>query len=91
MKSKEELDPQKVEFLNKIADFIVKKGLDVVAVLYIESMRPLHRLSSNLVTFFEPFVSVAVSGNKIAMLRECLEDERYIDYLLERIENPPKK
>ncbi len=81
-----ELDPEKTKFLDKIADFIIKKDLGVIAIMYIESMRPLHRISSNLITFFEPFLNLAVSGENLKNLRSCLEEEKYMDYLMERIE-----
>jgi len=81
-----ELDPEKTKFLDKIADFIVKKDLGVIAIMYIESMRPLHRISSNFITFFEPFLNLVVSGNNLHTIRTCLEEDKYMDYLLERIE-----
>jgi len=82
-----ELDPEKTKVLDKIADFIIKKDLGVIAILYIESMRPLHRISSNFITFFEPFLNLVVSGNNLQTIRSCLEEDKYMDYLLERIEN----
>ena len=82
-----ELDPEKTKVLDKMADFIIKKDLGVIAIMYIESMRPLHRISSNFITFFEPFLNLVVSGNNLQTIRSCLEEDKYMDYLLERIEN----
>jgi len=81
-----ELDPEKTKVLDKMADFIIKKDLGVIAIMYIESMRPLHRISSNFITFFEPFLNLVVSGNNLQTIRSCLEEDKYMDYLLERIE-----
>ncbi|HLE10228.1 MAG: hypothetical protein A2504_04990 [Bdellovibrionales bacterium RIFOXYD12_FULL_39_22] len=86
---KEELDPAKTEVLDKIADFILKKDLDVLAVMTIESMRPLHFLGSQAMLFFEPFLGVLIKPEKIKAFREAMEESKYIDYLLARIENPP--
>ncbi len=87
--SKGKLDPVKTEVLDKIADFIVKKNLDVLAVMTIESLRPLHNLGSQFMLFFEPFITILVKPEKIQAFREAMEESKYIDYILDRIENPP--
>lgn len=84
--SKPELDPEKLDSLNKIAEFVVKKDLATVAILTIESLRPLHFLGSQLILFFEPFLSILGSPKKIELFRLAIEETRYVDYLLNKIE-----
>ncbi len=80
------LDTKKTEILDKIAGFIVKKGLSVIAVMFLESTRPLHYLGSQSMLFFEPFLTILISGEKLQAFREAMEDKRYVDYLLNKIE-----
>ena len=74
---KEELDPAKTEVLDKIADFILKKDLDVLAVMTIESMRPLHFLGSQAMLFFEPFlgrfIGLGVASSRPPCARASLQ------------------
>ena len=85
------LDPKKLEVLDKVADFITKRDLGLIAVLTVESMRPLHFLGAQALLFFEPFLNMLVNDEKIRLFRESFEDNTYVDYFLERIENPPKE
>ena len=66
--------------------FIIKKDLSVLAVMSLESTRPLHWLGSQAVLFFEPFLNILIKGEKLKLFREAMEDKRYVDYLLKRIE-----
>lgn len=90
-KKKSDLDPKKVEVIDKVADFVVKRNLDVIAIMTIESMRPLHFIGSQVLLFFEPFLTILVHPEKMRLFREALEESKYIDYILDRIENPPKE
>ncbi|MBF0314138.1 MAG: hypothetical protein HQK50_07650 [Oligoflexia bacterium] len=82
----EELDPQKLEVLSTMADFIVKREMETVAVLFLESLRPLQYLGSQAMIFFEPFLTIFVDPTKVTLFREAMEDKRYFEYLIERLE-----
>ncbi|MBF0300707.1 MAG: hypothetical protein HQK51_18480 [Oligoflexia bacterium] len=83
---KEELDPKKLEVLDKIANFVVEKELAPMAIVFLESIRPLHYLGSQAIIFFEPFINILIDQQKIALFREAMEDKRYLEYLINKIE-----
>lgn len=81
-----ELDPKKTELLDKVAKFISDKGIGPMAIVTLESSKPLHYLGSQTLTFFEPFLNMLINGEKLALFRDAMEDKRYIDYLVAKIE-----
>ncbi len=89
-KDKSKLDQEKLEILDQLADFVVKRKLDIIAVFMIESTRPLHYLGAQAVIFFEPFLNIIFDNKKILLFREAMEESQYVDYLLDRIEYPPQ-
>jgi hypothetical protein len=83
----EGLDPKKIELLDVAIDFIAKRHLNAAAVLFLESTKPLHRLAGHAAIFFDPFAQLLLPQEKYVALRECLEDPRYAEYVLERLES----
>jgi hypothetical protein len=58
---KEELTPQQEEILTKIAQKVVYWKMSVPAVLFLESVKPLNYIGSQMMAFFEPFVQTIFS------------------------------
>lgn len=85
-KDKNSLDILKLEILDKMANFVVEKDLAVVAIMFLESIRPLHYLGGQAIIFFEPFLSILINEQKIVLFREAMEDRRYLEYLINKIE-----
>ncbi len=81
-----ELDPKKLATIDQIIDFIAKRDLVMVAVLFIESVKPMHRIGAHLLTFCEPFLNMLVNAEQISLFRDALEDQRYVNYLLDKLE-----
>ena len=84
------LNPEKCEVLDRVADFVLRRKLGLPAILFLESVRPLHFIGAQALLFFEPFLNILLNGEKLRLFREAMEDKRYLDYLVERIENPEK-
>ena len=82
---KNELDPKKCELLDKVAVFILKRKLDLPATLLIESTMPIHFLSAQFLLFIEPFLTIIFKEEDIKSFRESIEDKRYAEYLIEKI------
>ena len=74
------------EVLHRLAKQIVRLDLGVVAVLFIESARPLNFVGSQLLHFLTPFVHVFGRFPDYDTLATLLEDRRCVDELLRAIE-----
>ena len=81
-----DLDPSKVEVLDKVAEFVVKRNLEIIAIMLLESSKPLHYLGAQALIFFEPFLDILFSGEKIQTFREAMEEKKYVEYLINKIE-----
>jgi hypothetical protein len=73
--------------LGKVAGMVVKKRLAAPALMFLESVRPLNFLGSQVMIFFQPIVSLAVSTKDIELLAQILERRKSIPFLIELIEN----
>jgi len=72
--------------LNKVAGFVVKRGMTVPAVLFLESMRPLNFVGSQVMVFFQPILASFFSTKEYDHLARILERRNSIDRLIEEIE-----
>jgi hypothetical protein len=85
-KEKEELTPQQEEILTKIARKVVLWKMSVPAVLFLESVKPLNYIGSQMMAFFEPFVHTLFSWKDYDEFRKMMEERGTIERLLRRIE-----
>jgi hypothetical protein len=85
-KEKEELTPQQDEILTKIARKVVLWKMSVPAVLFLESVKPLNYIGSQMMAFFEPFVQTLFSWKDYDEFRKMMEERGTIERLLRRIE-----
>ncbi|MBN1946492.1 MAG: hypothetical protein JW797_12530 [Bradymonadales bacterium] len=82
----EPLTDQEVELLDRIARFTVRRHLAVPAILFLESVRPMNYLGSQVMAFFEPAVKALFTAKQYTQLRLVLEKRQSIEILLQRIE-----
>jgi len=74
------------ELIDKLARMIVKRRLSVVAIVMLESTKPLTFLGSQLMVFLDPFISVFFKPDDYRKFYKMIEDRRNVDRLIERIE-----
>jgi hypothetical protein len=74
------------DLYRRLARRVVRLGLGPVAILFVESSRPLNFIGSQLLHFFAPFVHAFGEFRDYALLARVLEDRRSVDLLLEAIE-----
>lgn len=72
--------------LSKVAGFVVKRGMTVPAILFLESMRPLNFVGSQVMVFFQPILASFFSTEEYDRLARILERRNSIDRLIEQIE-----
>ena len=82
----EELTPHQEEILDKIARKVVYWKMSVPAILFLESVKPLNYIGSQMMAFFEPFVQTLFSVKDYEEFRQMMERRGTIELLLVRIE-----
>jgi hypothetical protein len=83
----QDLTPDEKEVLFKIADFVVRRGFTVPAILTLESVKPLNYIGSQAMVFLEPFVQAAFKDiAKYNTFRRMMEKRENVERLLQKIE-----
>lgn len=82
----EPLTDEEIALLDKIAVKIVKRGMLVPAILFLETVHPLNFVGSQAMAFLEPMVTAVFSAEEYVTFRKILERRSGIETLIERIE-----
>jgi len=79
---KKELD----EFIDKFSEKIVSLNLSVIAVVTLESIKPLSFFASQAMVFLEPLVKAFFTAKDYDKLYRILEDRKLLEKLITTIE-----
>jgi hypothetical protein len=79
------------EFIEKFSDKIVALNFSILAVVTLESIKPLSFLASQAMVFFEPIVKAFFTARDYDKLYRILEDRQLIEKLITRIEEKTDK
>ena len=74
------------ELISNLAKKIVRHGLAVPAIFFLEMVKYLAFFGSQLMVFFGPIITVFVRGHQYYEIAELLEDRDNVDFLLTEIE-----
>ena len=77
---------EEINLLNKVADIVIKRRLASPALMFLESVRPLNFLGSQVIVFFEPIVAMVISTQELGMFAKILEKRKSIPLLIDIIE-----
>ncbi len=80
------LSPKQDEILNKIAFKVVQWRMTVPAILFLESVKPLNYVGSQMLVFFEPFVQAFFTVRDYNEFVRMMEERENVERLLQRIE-----
>ncbi len=80
------LSSRQEEILTKIAQKVVSWKMSVPAILFLESVKPLNYVGSQMMAFFEPFVQAIFSWKDYDEFRKMMEERGTVERLLQRIE-----
>jgi hypothetical protein len=81
------LTDQDRTMLDELADAIAKRRLTAAAIFFLESMKPLNFVASQMMVFFRPIVSVVwTSPLRWDQVQRVLEQRGAIEALLVRLE-----
>lgn len=80
------LEDSDTALIKKLADYVVKRGMSVPAVLFLESVRPLNFIGSQSMVFFKPMISRFFSKYEYDKIADILEKREVVDLLIKEIE-----
>ena len=80
------LTPKQEEILDKIAHKVVTWRMTVPAILFLESVKPLNFVGSQMLVFFEPFVQAVFTVRDYNEFVRMMEERENVERLLQRIE-----
>jgi hypothetical protein len=75
------------KLIDAVAARVVRMGLAVPAIFFLESTKPLSYVGSQVLVFLEPFVKSVLTVASYDRFVALLEDRRNIEKLLRRIED----
>jgi hypothetical protein len=73
-------------FLGGLAGWLAERRMAVPAVLFLESVKPLNFVGSQLLFFFEPVVKAFVGGEGYTRFARLMEDRGNVEEFLRLIE-----
>ncbi|MCB2231093.1 hypothetical protein KQH82_10295 [bacterium] len=72
--------------LEKLAHQVVKRGMTVPAIVFLESIKPLNYIGSQAMVFFEPIIQTVFNWKDYDALRLVLERRESIEILIQKVE-----
>jgi len=82
-----EVSPERAkELLAKIANQVVKRKLSVPAIMFIESVKPLSFVGSQVLIFMQPIVQAFFNRKEYDEFAVLMEDRDNVELLLQEIE-----
>ena len=81
-----DLTPEETGAVERVARFVVRLGLTVPAVLWLESMRPLTFVGSQFMHVLSPSIMAILPLHEWDALASLLEEREGVEHLIGRIE-----
>lgn len=73
--------------LDKLAKKAVERGMAVPAIIFLESIKPLNFIASQVMVFFEPVIQSIFNFKDYNTLRTALEKRESVEILLLKVES----
>ncbi len=74
------------EIFGKLAQEVVDRGLVVPAIMFLETMKPLSFLGSQLMVMANPFVQALFGSKEYWEVTVLLENRENVEYLIQELE-----
>lgn len=74
------------DMVDRVARFIAERHLAPAGILFLESVRPLHGIGSQLMYFVLPFAEMIFDSQKYQRFALMIENEEYLKRLIHRID-----
>ena len=79
-------EPEQRALLEKVATWIVRRGLTAPAILFLETGKPLNFLGSQLLIGLSPFIQAIFKGDEYQKFALIIEKDANVELLIELIE-----
>lgn len=79
-------ESEQLALLEKVATWIVRRGLTTPAILFLETGKPINFLGSQLLIGFSPFIQAIFKGDEYQKFALILEKDANVELLIELIE-----
>ena len=82
------------QLITGLADKIVRRGLAVPAIFFLEMVKYMSFIGSQLMVFFGPVITVFIQSESYYKITHLLEERQNVEFLMleiERIESHNKK
>lgn len=80
------LTPEQEVILDKIAKKVVQWRMTTPAILFLESVKPMNYVGSQMLVFFEPFVQAVFNVKEYNEFIKIMEERENVERLLVKIE-----
>ena len=88
------INPVDRKLISDLAQKIVKHGMAVPAIFFLEMVKYMSFFASQLLVFFGPVITVFIQSESYYKITHLLEERRNVEFLMieiERIESDNKK
>ena len=82
------------QLISNLAEKIVRHGMAVPAIFFLEMVKYMSYIGSQLMVFFGPVITVFIQSQSYYKITHLLEDRQNVEFLMleiERIESDNKK
>lgn len=81
------LTPKQEEILEKVARKVVRWQMGVPAIMFLETIKPLSFIGSQVLVFLDPFVKSIFNLADYGEYTKLMEDRRNVELLIRKIED----
>ena len=74
------------QLISNLAEKIVRHGMAIPAILFLEMVKYLSFFGGQLMVFFGPIITVFIPSHSYYKIAELLEDRKNVEFLLVQIE-----
>lgn len=80
------LSQEQIELFDRLTALVARKRLTAPAILFLESVRPLNFIGSQVMLFFAPMVHALFTAYQYDLLQQALERRETLGYLTDLLE-----
>ena len=86
MDEKPALTPEQEKLLDRIAVRVVGWRMATPAIMFLESVKPMNYVGSQMLVFFEPFVRAIFNFKEYSIFMEIMQERENVEVFLVKIE-----
>lgn len=84
--STDQMTPEDRAFLEDLSVWLAERRMSTPAILFLESVKPLNFIGSQVLYFFEPMVKAVIQGKNYTRFARIMESRDNVEIFLELME-----